>query len=419
MAAPVRARTWRETLHLLFGAPLSAVGLLFVGLAAYAVLASVTVVGLVLLAGVVTASRGMGVLERVRARRLLALDLPPAAPRARRHSGAVGRVRNALADPTGWRCLLHALVAVPVGVVQAYLVGLWWLLSLGTLSYPLWSWLMPLRDGHRADEIRIGGWHWYPDAWPYPLVVCAVGLVGVLLAPWLVAGLANLDRVRLQALLAGSTARQRAQLSERRRTRAVEQSGTHLRRIERDLHDGVQARMVALAIELGRARDDIAHGLGSQEVAERVTAAHEQAKQALVELRELARGIYPAVLNDLGLDGAVPLLTARCPVRVSTDIDVPQRPVGAVEATAYFCVAELLTNIAKHSGATTASVRVRRRADRLLIEVADDGQDGATVVTGGGLDGVISRVDSVDGTVSVSSPPGGPTAIRMELPCEL
>ncbi|MEV0155078.1 sensor domain-containing protein [Micromonospora sp. NPDC050686] len=418
LAAPVRARTGRETLHLLLGAPLSAVALLFVGLAGYAALASVTVVGLGLLAGVVTAARGIGVLERLRARRLLDLDLPPAAPRARRHPGAVGWVRDALSDRTGWRCLLHALVAVPVGVAQAYLVGLWWLLSLATLSYPLWGWLMPLRNGQRADEIRLGGWQWYPDRWPYPLLVCAVGVVGVLAAPWLVAGLAGLDRLRLRALRTGSTAREQVELSERRRVRAVEQSGAQLRRIERDLHDGVQARMVALALELGRARADIGDGLTSPQVAERVTAAHEEAKQALAELRELARGIYPAVLTDLGLDGAVPLLTARCPIPVDTDIDVPGRPSRVVETNAYFCIAELLTNITKHSAATSASVRVRRRGDRLLVVVGDDGRGGARIVPGGGLDGVTSRVDTAGGTVSVTSPAGGPTEIRMELPCE-
>jgi signal transduction histidine kinase len=361
----------------------------------------------------------VGVLERARVRKLLALEVAAPGRLDRKRPGVVGWVRDALTDTMGWRCLLHSLIAVPVGAVQAYLVGLWWLLSLSTLTYPLWYRFAPLNNGHRSDEVRIGGWHWYPDAWPYPLLVCGIGLIGVLGAPWLVSGLATLDRLRIRALLGQANGNDQVRVSERRRTRAVEQSGTQLRRIERDLHDGAQARMVALALELGRARDDIEGGLSPQQVAIRVTAAHEEAKQALVELRDLARGIYPAVLNDLGLDGAVPLLTTRCPVPVSNDIDVPHRPDGAVEATAYFCIAELLTNIAKHSHATAASVRIRRNADHLLIKVADDGRGGATVGPGGGLEGLAARVDSIGGHLTLSSPAGGPTRIRMELPCAL
>ncbi|MFG1672988.1 sensor histidine kinase [Micromonospora sp. NPDC049282] len=419
LRAPLRARPWRETLHLLLGAGMSAVALLLVVLTVYATLASVTVVGLALLGCVVTAARSVGTLERARARRLLRFRLPPAPPRIRRHPGSLGWVRDALTDPVGWRCLLHSLVAVPVGIAQAYLVGMWWLLSLSALGYPLWARLVPSDGAHRSDEVRIGGWHWYPDTWPYPVLVGAVGLVGVLVAPWLVAGLAGLDRIRLRRMLAPAGARERVAASERRRTRAVEQSGSHLRRIERDLHDGVQARVVVLAMELGRARDDIESGVSTPQLTARVAAAHEEAKLALVELRDLARGIYPAVLNDLGLEGALPLLTARCPVPVGADVRVPHRPDRAVEATAYFCVAELLTNITKHSEATRASVRVRRRADLLLIEVSDDGRGGAAVVAGGGLAGVAARVDSVEGTITVSSPVGGPTRVEMELPCAL
>jgi signal transduction histidine kinase len=419
LRAPFTARTWRETLHLLLGAAVSAVALFFVVAAAYAMLASITVVGLVLLGSVVVAARSVGVLERARVRRLLALDVAAPGRRDRKRPGVVGWVRDALTDTMGWRCLLHSLIAVPVGAVQAYLVGVWWLLSVSTLTYPLWYRFAPLNNGHRSDEISIGGWHWYPDAWPYPLLVCAIGLIGVLAAPWLVSGLATLDRLRVRILLAPTTDNDQVRVSERRRTRAVEQTGTQLRRIERDLHDGAQARMVALALQLGRARDDIESGLSPQQVAVRVTAAHEEAKQALVELRDLARGIYPAVLNDLGLDGAVPLLTTRCPVPVSTDIDVPHRPDGAVETTAYFCIAELLTNIAKHSHATAASVLIRRDADHLLIEVEDDGRGGASVGSGGGLEGLAARVDTIGGHLTMSSPTGGPTRIRMELPCAL
>jgi signal transduction histidine kinase len=136
-----------------------------------------------------------------------------------------------------------------------------------------------------------------------------------------------------------------------------------------------------------------------------------------VELRDLARGIYPAVLTDLGLEEAVPMLTARCPVPVTSQLQVPQRPTAAVEAAAYFCIAELLTNVAKHSGAHSASVRIWCQGGQLLVEVRDDGVGGAVARQGGGLAGLVDRVESVDGHLRLSSPSGGPTVVRMELPC--
>lgn len=417
--APFTARTWRQTLHLLIGALVSVLALAFVVVTACAMLASVTVVGLAVLGPIVVAARSVGVMERARARRLLGLRVTTPAPFARGRPGPVGWVRDALADTTGWRCLLYSLIAAPVGVAQAYLVGLWWLLSLTSLCYPLWYGFVPVNSGHHSDEITIGAWHWYPDTWPYPMLVCAVGLVGVVCAPWLVSGLTRLDQLRIRGLLGPSAGEELVRALRRHRTRAVEQAGSQLRRIERDLHDGAQARLVALAMELGRAREDIARGRDPDRIAARVATAHEQAKQSLVELRDLARGIYPAVLTDLGLDGAVPLLTAHCPVPVHTDIEVPDRPDDTVEATAYFCIAELLTNVAKHSHASSATVRVRRGADLLLIEVSDDGVGGAAAGSAGGLAGLSARVDSLGGAITLSSPPHGPTRITMELPCAL
>ncbi|MER7442493.1 sensor histidine kinase [Micromonospora avicenniae] len=415
---PVRARTWRETGHLLLG-PFVAVACL-VALAAmlYAAVASITVVGLVALAAVVTAARGIGAIERIRVRQLLGLTIAAPPARTRTRPGLTGWVRDALSDVTGWRCLLYAVIAVPFGVAQAYVVTLWWCLALVTATYPLWYRVMPVRDGHRFDEIELASfWHWYPDRWPYPLLMSVIGLGGLLAAPWLVHGFTALDRLRLRLLTIGARHDEQVRTLRRRRDNAVEQAGAHLRRIERDLHDGAQVRMVALAMELGRAREELEQGVDPHQAAIRVATAHEEAKQALVELRELARGIYPAVLTDLGLDGAVPALIARCPIPVTADIDLDTRPPAPVEATAYFCIGELLANLSKHSAATTGWVRVRRSGNHLRVQVGDDGIGGAAVHPTGGLTGLTDRVDSIGGSLTISSPMNGPTLITVELPC--
>ncbi|MFB9237837.1 sensor histidine kinase [Plantactinospora siamensis] len=416
LTEPFRARTWRETAHLLLGALVSVVCLAFVALLGYALIASVTVAGLALLAAVVASARAVSVVERARARLLAGTGPPRPAPLAHTRSGPVGWTRDALGDRTGWRCLLYALLAAPLGVAQAYLVALCWVESVAALSYPLWRGWLPSPGQQPAGRIAVVDWRWHPGDWPpHPVLVSAAGLVGLLATPWLVHGLTAADRLRWR-LLPGQPADDRLRVMTRRRDQAVEQSRAHLRRLERDLHDGAQVRIVALAMELGRAREELEAG-PPHPAAARVAAAHAEAKQALVELRDLARGIYPAVLTDLGLDGAVPMVAARCPVPVSTELELAARPTPVVEGTAYFCVGELLANLAKHSRARDGWVRIRRRGDHLVVQVGDDGAGGAVVRPGGGLAGLVERVDSVGGTLTVTSPAGGPTVVTVELPC--
>jgi signal transduction histidine kinase len=417
LRAPFAPSTWRETLHLVLGALVGVAAAGYLLLTAYALVFSLTVVGLVVLAVLVRGARLLGVVERARARALLGLevDAPPRAPRGQ--VGLVGWVRAGLADVVGWRGLLYALLAVPAGLLQGALTVLLWGESLVLLTYPLWFRLQPYENGHYGGPFGWSGWSWHFDVWPGPLVLSVIGLVGVLAAPWVVRALAALDRRRIAGLLGPSRLAERIHLLEQRRGQAVDQAASHLRRIERDLHDGAQARIVALAMELGQAREELEHGDEPRRAAVRVAAAHEEAKRALVELRDLARGIYPAVLTDLGLEGAVPMLIARCPVPVSTQLEVPQRPTAAVEATAYFCIGELLTNVAKHSGAHSALVRVWCQGSQLRVEVRDDGVGGAVARQGGGLAGLVDRVESVDGRMRISSPDGGPTVVSVELPC--
>ncbi len=187
------------------------------------------------------------------------------------------------------------------------------------------------------------------------------------------------------------------------------------RRIERDLHDGAQQRLVAVAMSLGRARDRLDEDPDATRVL--LDEAHTDAKHAVSELRDLARGIYPAVLADRGLDAALSAQAAGSPVPVDIVVDLAERPPAAVETTAYFVVGEALTNIAKHADATTARVRVWRKADTVRVEVTDDGRGGARMRPGGGLAGLADRAATIDGTISVAGPPGGPTTVRAELPC--
>jgi signal transduction histidine kinase len=207
---------------------------------------------------------------------------------------------------------------------------------------------------------------------------------------------------------------------EESRDASVSASAAELRRIERDLHDGAQQRLVSLAMNLGMAKERL-DAVDDPRARELVGQAHEEAKQAIVELRDLVRGIHPAVLTDRGLDAAVSAVAARCPVPVKVRSDLPGRLPSTCEATAYFVVAEALTNVAKHSGATSAkvdlSVRPGDRGDVLVAEVSDDGVGGAVDTGSGGLHGLADRVRAVEGSLRVASPTGGPTTIFAEVPC--
>jgi signal transduction histidine kinase len=208
----------------------------------------------------------------------------------------------------------------------------------------------------------------------------------------------------------------RVETLEDTRSRMVAAADAERRRIERDLHDGAQQRLVALAMTLGRAKvrlDSDPEGAKSL-----VTEAHDEAKLALGELRDLARGIHPAVLTDRGLDAALSALAARCPVPVAVSVMAPVRPSAKVEAVAYFIAAESLTNITKHSGARHARIDVTQPNGRLHLEISDDGRGGADLSRGSGISGLRDRARAIDGDFILTSPPGGPTTILVELPCE-
>ena len=207
---------------------------------------------------------------------------------------------------------------------------------------------------------------------------------------------------------------ERIAVLEQSRAGAVDQQESELRRIERDLHDGAQARLVALGMSLGLAEQKFASDpVGAQEL---LADARRGAREALEELRDLARGIHPPVLADRGLEAAIAALASRTPLHVRVNVDIDERPAGPVESAAYFVVAEALANIGKHAHAEHVDILVRRRRDALVVEVVDDGTGGADC-SGTGLTGLGRRVKALDGTLEISSPPGGPTTVRAVMPC--
>ena len=274
---------------------------------------------------------------------------------------------------------------------------------------------------------------WSPSHGAHPtgaLFAAAAGLGGLTLTAWVLGDsvayryrrvyyasleerAARLEAERdAQARIAAAA--ERARELQERRARAVDESAARLRRIERDLHDGAQVRLAALAMTLGEIKENLEQS-GDDRTLALAGAAHQNAKDTLAELRDLARGIHPPVL-DRGLGPALGILAGTSAIPVGLTVALTERPSPAIEAMAYFCAAELLANATKHSGASRVSIGVREQDAGLVMSVADDGDGGARLVPGGGLAGLRERVQTVDGRLEVDSPPGGPTIVTIELP---
>ncbi|GAA2727688.1 sensor histidine kinase [Actinocorallia aurantiaca] len=345
--------------------------------------------------------------ERRRAGRILGREIPePYRPsRASELEQGITIVRN----PTFWRDAAWMAVHGLTGLAAAFLaVGVWAGIPF-TLSLPLWWWAAP--EGSQAAFITLDSW---PKALTMPFVQ---GVFYVLILVWLVPRLARWQARLAEALLRPSSRTSLAERVERlaeTRAEALEAHGAELRRIERDLHDGTQAQLVAVALRLGLA--DRRFATDPDAARALFLDARDGIEEALTQLRTVIRGIYPPILSDRGLAGALRALAAGQPIPVEASFDEGRVP-AAVEAAAYFVVAEALTNIAKHSGAARASVTVRRETDRLRIIVRDDGKGGADEGGGSGLAGIRRRVAAFDGTTRLDSPDGEGTTLEVELPC--
>ncbi|MEU5659318.1 sensor domain-containing protein [Streptomyces sp. NPDC047737] len=361
--------TWKEIAYLLANLPMAIAGFVYtVFLIGVGAGLSVTVIGLPLLALGLQGARGLGRAERGRARAMLGLRIeePSPMPRGRRTGGFFAWLWAGLKDPVGWRALLYSFMRLPWGVAT-------FAVTLASL-FVLWPVL-----------------------------------------PYIARALTNADRAMARALLSPSDELERriAELESDRGV-VVDTAAADLRRIERDLHDGAQARLVALAMGLGLAKEKLTDD--PEAAARMVDEAHGEVKVALQELRDLARGIHPAVLTDRGLDAALSAIASRCTVPVTVSVQLTGRPAEAIEGIAYFTVSELLQNVSKHSRARTASVDVWRSGDRLMLQVRDDGTGGARLDGGTGMSGLAERLGAVDGLFVVDSPEGGPTTVTAELP---
>ncbi|MFI8926602.1 sensor histidine kinase [Streptomyces sp. NPDC053474] len=416
LRAPFEGRTLREFVYVLLSMPLSVIAFSFaVTTLTLGVGLLITFIGVPVLALALTACRGFGALERVRARTLLGVDVKDPHPLQPRGSGPLAWMGAVLKSGVSWRHAVYAVVHMPWAIFAFAVALVFWTYGWAMLTYPLWFWVFPAYAGQGGIQLYGDATHHIYLDNPFEIGLTALtGLLITLATPWIIRALTTVDRVLVFGLLGPSRLVSRVEELESDRGVVVDTAAADLRRIERDLHDGAQARLVALAMDLGLAKEKLAED--PQAAARMVDEAHGEVKVALQELRDLARGIHPAVLTDRGLDAALSSLAARCTVPVDVEVDLPARPAAAIEGIAYFTVSELLQNISKHSGASRASVDVWRAADRLMLQVTDDGRGGADVGAGSGLAGLAERLDAVDGILVVESPVGGPTLVTAELP---
>ena len=398
LLAPVSPAAWRATAHVVLSVVVGALLLSVVvtGVALGFGLLPAFLLGVPVLVLVLVGTHQLARFERARLALYTGVRVDgwalPSGWKAKLRSGGL------------WREVAYMLVLLPVAAVGMALV-------IGTWAAGVALTLLPLTSLPAEPDAGVTG--------EVPLLLLVLAGVALLLtAPWVAQGWVQVEVALVRALLGPPTdAALQARVEELTdtRERVVLAGDAERVRIERDLHDGAQQSLVSLAMSLGRARAKLDDDPAGARVL--LDQAHGDAKRALAELRDLARGIHPAVLTDRGLDAALSALAARSPVPVSVEVDVPHRPSPTVEAVAYFVVAESLTNVAKHARARAAAVRVLQAGDRMYVTVLDDGVGGADLALGTGLSGLRDRVAAVDGRLALSSPSGGPTELTVELPC--
>jgi signal transduction histidine kinase len=421
LRALLTRRTVRELLYCGFGGVAGAAGFLITVVmlvAGLTISVSVvgTVIGLLLLTLALRTGRGLGALHRRLARWLLRYQVE-APPKFQKGKGILGRVDKRLRDRTAWRAVSYSLVNLPVAFVQLYTLTAA-VTGLVDVTFPV-DWLLFRHNngGQLGPMVALNPVPFFPkiliSSWLGTFPAALYGAACVVAGAWLARGINAGDRRMIRGLLGPS----RVSELERTRALAVEDSAAALRRVERDLHDGAQMRLAALAMNLGMAREKL-DDADDATVRELIDAAQRNAVDALADLRDLARGIHPPALDN-GLPSALATLAASSAIPATVTADIPARPAPAIETIAYFCAAELIANATKHSYANQIKINIHTERSRVLrLEVSDDGIGGADAArsAGSGLGGLVQRVSTVDGRLDVSSPPGGPTVVTVILP---
>jgi signal transduction histidine kinase len=368
----------------------------------------VFLIGLFVALGSFYCFRWFARLERRRAALVQDAPIPERYRDAPKGSGWFHKLKFMAKDPATWKDFTWTLLCGTVGFAFSIFVVTIWGLVLGLVTLPAWYWALP-----EAANIGI----WEVDTLPMALLSAGIGVLLIPVAGWLVRQLTVAELALMRPLLRPSREEalaERVEVLTTTRAGAVNAQAAELQRIERDLHDGAQARLVALALNLGMAEDKF--DSDPEQARELLAEARGEAKTALTELRDLARGIHPPILSDRGLAAAVTALAARSPLAVTIEADVPDRLPPAVEAAAYFVVAEALANATKHSRALRVLVRLALQDGQLVVEVADDGVGGANA-DGSGLLGLRRRVEALDGELHVVSPRSSGTTLHAEVPC--
>jgi signal transduction histidine kinase len=415
-SAGIVSSTWFSFIHLLLNLPL---GIVYFVLVVTAVSLGtgllITLIGIPILIGTGWMVRTMGNIERARMNVFLGTTLRDPYRHDAPETGWIARLFAIGKDPATWRDFVFLMLRLPMGIFTFTVMVAFWATALGLLASPIAYWFGWFR-------IQFGSW--YVDGPGAMMFATLGGVLMTIVAFGVTRGLARLEAVLGAALLDASPDELRRRVADlaSSRSRSMSAADQDRRRLERDLHDGAQQRIVSLAMTLGLAQQKLA--TNPEQGARLVGEAHEEAKRALQDLRDLARGLHPAVLTDHGLEAALPALAARCPIPTRVDVSVSPRPAPAIESAAYFVVAEALTNVARHSQAKNVQVTARREGDLLMregdllmIDVRDDGIGGAHVEPGGGVAGLTDRVEALNGRLTLSSPAGGPTVLHVEMPC--
>ncbi len=396
-----------ETLYVALGFPLGLAWFcVFVTLLATAMGLMPILVGLAVLVGTLRLAGGCASWERRLAADLLGWTIePPERKPAVATNRLMLRLLDPIADGSYWRELVFLFLRFPLGLGGFILVVL-----LGSLPVAAVTAVIVFLTGTEVLGVSWSG---------LGTIGGVLGTIAIFaLGPTIVWAYAQLHGLIAHYLLGPSTTAltQRVTEAESRRDQSVTAAEAERQRIERDLHDGAQARLSTVAMDLGRAKRKLQQGADPEEVAAVIDSAHADAKAAIVELRNLARGIHPAVLTDRGLDAALSDVVARSTVPVSLTVDLPARPSATTESAAYFAVSELLNNINRHASARRAWITVAARGDTLLTDVGDDGVGGVDTGLGTGIAGLRQRIESLGGTLTIDSPLGSGTTATIELP---